>query len=110
MYKDKNDQRSKEAKLRWYRKNKEKQIARQMERRKEVKEWYRNYKSTLKCEKCSENHPACLDFHHVDSKTKEDHVSLGVHECWTKERILKEIAKCQVLCSNCHRKWHFEND
>ncbi len=33
---------------------------------------------------------------------------MGVTRRMSKERILKEIAKCDVLCRNCHAKLHWE--
>jgi hypothetical protein len=62
-------------------------------------------KATLSC-KCGENHPACLDFHHRDDSTKLYAVSQMMNFTWTK--ILEEIAKCDVVCSNCHRKLHYK--
>jgi len=62
-------------------------------------------KSKLKCNRCGENHSACLEFHHKDPSTKEALVSDMAAKSSTK-RILKEIEKCEVLCANCHRKEH----
>ena len=78
------------------------------ERRKERSEWFHNYKSTLSCEKCGEKHPACIEFHHKDPKEKDTEVSFMVGYAYSMERILNEIAKCNVWCSNCHRKFHWQ--
>lgn len=75
-------------------------------RRKALSKWYQAFKTTLTCSHCPENHPACLEFHHLNPKSKDVHLSLAVNRGWSKERIMKEIAKCIVLCSNCHRKEH----
>lgn len=68
----------------------------------------REYRSTLKCEICGESHPSCIDFHHKDPTKKEIGISRSVWRGWKWERILTEISKCQVLCSNCHKKIHWE--
>jgi hypothetical protein len=79
-------------------------------RRKRLKKWLKELKSTLKCEKCGENHPGCLDFHHDDPNEKEISLSQAVaKKGWCEERMLEEIAKCTVLCSNCHRKLHWKD-
>ena len=67
--------------------------------------WWKEYKKTLKCSECGEDHPACIDFHHTNDN-KEGNVSKMVHEA-SKERLLKEIEKCEVICANCHRKRHW---
>jgi hypothetical protein len=72
------------------------------------RKWLREYKSTLKCSKCNENHVACLEFHHIDPNLKDKEVSTIVNSNWSIERIKNEISKCIVLCSNCHRKLHWE--
>lgn len=95
----------------YYRKNKKtrdkaKQNAK--ERAAKLRKQYDEYKSTLKCKLCEEDHPATLDFHHRDSSAKEKEVADARVHCWSWKRILKEIAKCDVLCANCHRKLHWE--
>jgi hypothetical protein len=69
------------------------------------REWFNELKKTLKCIKCGENHPSCLEFHHRDPKQKEFGIAAFVNTS-NKEKVLKEIEKCDVLCANCHRKHH----
>lgn len=78
----------------------------------EIRAWFSELKKSLKCIKCFEDFPGCLDFHYKDYKAGEGHVaaSVMVNRGWSKARILKEIEKCDVLCANCHRKYHFKND
>lgn len=89
----------------WYDNNKELTIERSQTQLKEKKEWFKELKSQLKCERCGENHIACLEFHHKDPKEKE--FVIGQFRNKSKEVILKEIDKCIVLCANCHRKEHW---
>jgi hypothetical protein len=57
------------------------------------------------CIVCGEKDVACLDFHHRNGKTdKLGHI--GTFRKFGTERLLAEIAKCDVLCSNCHRRHH----
>ena len=59
------------------------------------------------CETCGERHPGVLDFHHRDPKGKEMTVSRAVAgRGWA--AIEAEIAKCELLCANCHRKRHYD--
>ena len=89
-----------------YKKNKETYILKAKQGHEKAKEWYKEYKNSLKCEKCGENHPGCLDFHHKDPNEKEFTISKVVTK--GKKKLLEEISKCIVLCSNCHRKLHYE--
>jgi hypothetical protein len=91
----------------WYEKNKEKQLAanaRVKQRRR--KEWA-EFKATLSCTQCGENHPATLDFHHTDPTQKDNGVYRLISSGHFK-RAHEEIKKCIVLCANCHRKHHYE--
>jgi len=71
------------------------------------KAWLDEYKSTHPCKDCGETHPACLDFHHRNPNEKELTLSLAVARA-SLERIQKEVAKCDFLCANCHRKHHYK--
>lgn len=91
----------------WYKKNKDKQISRQIERRNELKEWFWNYKRTLCCSICGmsfENRPECCDFHHRDKKEKNNGVGSKVLS--SKKALFKEVEKCIPLCACCHRIEH----
>lgn len=90
----------------YFQDNKDKLREQKNEKRREWAAWFVELKSALKCEICSEDHPACLEFHHEGDKDQK--VAHMVHFCYSKERILKEIAKCKVYCSNCHQKHHWE--
>lgn len=97
-----------EASRRWYAGNKEKQIAANAKRRALLREWWRGFKATLSCVRCGESHPACLDFHHRDPAEKDTTLQQMFIRGYSKERVLAEVAKCDVLCANCHRKHHWE--
>ena len=73
-----------------------------------IREEVQKFKSELGCKICSEKHPACLHFHHRDPEQKLFEVCDAVRRsvCWSD--LLEEIKKCDVLCSNCHAKLHFE--
>jgi hypothetical protein len=61
----------------------------------------RALKETLKCNRCSENRAAALQFHHKDPSIKQLDISRAVWKrSW--KWILREIDKCEVLCANCH--------
>jgi hypothetical protein len=66
----------------------------------------RELKSQRGCKKCGETHPACLEFHHRDPAGKEMNISVMAYRL-SKPKMLAEIEKCDVLCSNCHRKLHW---
>jgi hypothetical protein len=75
-------------------------------RRTEMLAWVKDIRAGLSCVTCGENDSACLDFHHRDPNGKDFHVMTKARLGISKDRVLAEIAKCDVLCSNCHRKLH----
>jgi len=81
-----------------------------VKRRAAISKWFKEFRLTLKCEECGENHPACIDFHHKDGSKKRDNICSMVLKGFSKESIIREIQKCQILCANCHRKLHFGNN
>ncbi|MUV90520.1 HNH endonuclease [Halapricum sp. CBA1109] len=95
--------------MRWYYKNRERDIAKKDRRRARLRRWLHEYKTDhCECERCEETHPAALDFHHPDADDKEMGVSRMVANGYARERIRAEIDKCDTLCANCHRKEHYE--
>ncbi len=73
-------------------------------RRKSIRKMLWQYKCTQQCIVCGENDPIVLDFDHLDRADKKDEICDMVKAGTSWENILKEIAKCQVLCANCHRR------
>jgi hypothetical protein len=67
--------------------------------------WFQEYKTHLQCKNCTENNPVCLCFHHRDPNEKD--FGIGQMKTMSESRILEEIAKCDVLCANCHLKLHY---
>ncbi len=91
----------------WYVRNKEQHVRNKAERIVANRVWWTEYRKTLACARCGENHLATLDFHHNDPSQKEHNVGYMIQWAFSRERILEEVAKCTVLCSNCHRKLHW---
>lgn len=94
---------------RWYAKHKATHIARvrvvDARRRKALRAWLTSYKTTVRCAKCGFDNSAALDFHHP-RKDKEFSIGDSVRAGWSIARVQREIAKCVVLCANCHRILH----
>ena len=62
------------------------------------------------CTSCGVDDYRVLDFHHLNSDEKEIHLGSSTAAYWSKEHILREIAKCIILCANCHRILHWEEE
>lgn len=92
----------------FYRNNKQRRIADASDRRRAISLALFKYKSTLQCIYCGESHPACLEFHHRDPSNKVGNISEMIPNGYSLDSIMKEIEKCDVLCSNCHAKKEFE--
>lgn len=88
----------------WRAKNKERDRHNWRSSRKRKKEWLDTQKT--QCSKCGESHVACLDFHHRDPSTKEMLLSVAVSHR-SVETLKAEVAKCDILCANCHRILHW---
>ena len=96
----------------WYRRNKSVQSKKvyfnRGLRRAKLKAWLGTFKATLVCSRCGFDHVAALDFHHRDASVKG--FSIAMVDRWTQSiaRLKTEIAKCDVLCANCHRIEHWQ--
>jgi predicted HNH restriction endonuclease len=89
---------------RYYEKHKKTRYKEKMERINNLK---KELKIMLggKCSRCGYDKSFCaLDFHH-NQGDKEGNVSRLIKD-FSKQKALKEIRKCILLCANCHRELH----
>lgn len=58
------------------------------------------------CDCCGRRgEPAIFDFHHIDASQKDFGIGQdGIPRSWSK--VVAELAKCVMLCANCHREVH----
>lgn len=84
-------------------KYKDKSAARWKNRAEQVATVIKNAKSGG-CVKCNETFSGCLEFHHTEPAGKDFTIANNMNR--NIDVILAEIAKCVVLCGNCHQKLH----
>ena len=60
------------------------------------------------CKKCGDKRFYVLDFHH---RNPEEKVNVIAHmiKSSSADNLIAELAKCDVLCANCHREFHYLN-
>lgn len=76
----------------------------------------RDYRESRGCQRCPEKHPGCLDLHHTDPAQKSPKLTdrrrkTGGGALWAMlsyADLEAELAKCEVLCANCHRKEEYD--
>jgi cytochrome c553 len=110
-YKDKNERKRKaqEYSREHYLRNRAEILIKTAEKKKTLRAEWNVFKCTLKCAKCGFNHPAALDFHHEDPSKKDREVSWFIkNHQYAKAK--EEVQKCIVLCANCHRIHHYEEN
>lgn len=67
-----------------------------------AKAYVDNYKMNEGCSRCGfADHPVALQMNHLNPSTKTKTVATLVKK-GVMETIKKELAKCEVLCANCH--------
>jgi hypothetical protein len=49
-----------------------------------------------------------MEFHHVDPEQKEISIVKAARQSW--EKLVEELKKCILLCANCHREEHADED
>lgn len=94
-----------------YKKNKEYYSKKRLKSNRSKNDKYKEYKESLNCKKCSlsfKGQAYLCDFHHKEGETKEFNPSYMRYFSW--DRLMAEIAKCDPLCSNCHRKEHHQEE
>ena len=100
-YKD--PEKQKAAYKAWYERNKEEFLEKRRDRRGSVRKFITEYKEQNSlCTDCNISYPPhILEFDHVNGKSFT--ISSTDTRDKTKEEILAEIAKCEIVCANCHK-------
>lgn len=84
-----------------YRRHKEERIVK-VRKRTEINLQNLNRLKQKPCTDCGRQYPhISMDFDHRESECKIDNVSRLISSSWA--RIEKEVDKCDLVCSNCHR-------
>ena len=99
----------------WYLKNKQK-VLRDVKERSKVYiqrniQFVRELKESTPCTDCGRFYPFyVMDFDHIEEKKYE--IARIQRESRSLEVIKKEISKCELVCSNCHRMrtWNRNNE
>jgi len=104
----KDREKKKKIAKRHYDKHSEKVKAKTKANKEKARQKWRDYKATLACVQCGENHPATFDFHHVVRKPDNKKVNRLLANSNYKAALKEIEERCIVLCANCHRKLHHE--
>ncbi len=72
-----------------------------------IRLYLQDYKTTRPCS-CGEGRHYCLVFHHRDETEKEFTIAHSRDKSFS--TIVAEVAKCKVMCANCHNALHFLDD
>jgi hypothetical protein len=93
-----------ECHKRYYLRNKELYRKKNIRRRKELVAFVISLKQKP-CMDCGIKYPHyVMDFDHRDKKTKLASIcSMTLLHSYSKKKILEEVEKCDLVCSNCHR-------
>lgn len=94
---------------RWAYRHPKKKQEKTLARRARLRAWINEIKRKRGCSRCGEEDYACLDFHHLDQDEKERSVGKMVTFGAGRKRLRAEMAKCEVICANCHSKLHTQD-
>lgn len=59
-----------------------------------------------KCKRCGIDKTYLLDFHHRDPNEKDGELS-DFSKGYDLTKFFQELEKCDLLCANCHREFHY---
>lgn len=77
------------------------------EQKRLAREHIKTIKEQSGCKICGNKNIHCLDFHHRPKTKKKNTVCNLVRQGYSLNIIKKEIKKCDIICSNCHRTQHY---
>lgn len=87
----------------WGKNNKDKVNLKDRKARASLSAWVNSLKEAP-CTDCGVQYPpVCMDFDHLPGTEKIMDLATARARKWSKGKILAEIDKCELVCSNCHR-------
>lgn len=90
----------------WYAQNKGKHLALVLQNRQKARRLVTEYLLGLKSQPCLDCggafDPEVMDFDHVEG-VKGFNISSAVRSGYSIETVREEVAKCELVCANCHR-------
>ncbi len=119
----KDKEKKREYQKQWYQENKEALRIKRLERfhrnpeirrakderyRKGLRDFIDDLKKAGVCIRCGIDDYRVLNYHHRDPSQKKIGLSWAWKQRIGKQAILDEIAKCDLICANCHRILHWE--
>lgn len=107
-YYHRNKEKCKANHAEWYSNNKEYALEKQRNKKRERKLWAIEYLGNC-CSSCGGTfHPSIYEFHHIDPTTKDRDPSKMMQ--LSKQKLQDELDKCKLLCANCHRLEHHQEN
>lgn len=89
------------ARQRWAAENRDAMLAYQHERGRTFREWVDSMKAGKPCVDClGQFPPYVMEYDHVRGEKRHNIGKMANHK---RERVLEEIAKCELVCCACHR-------
>lgn len=86
----------------WYAANRDVYIKKNQRLREAKRQWLREQKN-IPCQDCGHRYPFfVMDFDHREDEKKDGTIARMV-AVWSWAKLKAEIAKCDIVCSNCHR-------
>lgn len=92
----------------WYKANKARRRAKVRADRQAYVTWLDSLKEGRPCADCGRLYPPyVMEWDHLPGTTKTLALANTRRAVYGKKRILAEIAKCELVCANCHRERTF---
>lgn len=93
-----------EAHKRYYSKNLEKYLEKNLKRKMMLLAFINSLKDKP-CYDCGVSYPPyVMDFDHKNENDKIDSLARLARNGFSKEKLLIEVEKCDLVCANCHRE------
>lgn len=87
---------------RYYLKTKERHAVARHASRQRARQYILQIKEDNECIDCGEENPLALQFDHIPGRGKLGHIGWMAARGWGVKRLSEEIAKCELVCANCH--------